>query len=110
MIAINQDTGKTVTGLSALSCRIKRVLTTQVGSRVKRRAFGNRAIDRLGKNQSNAEAMVIQNLSIEALTDEKNGLSGLTIDQCTAAASSAGFVVSIAGAWNGEPLATSIYL
>lgn len=110
MIAIDQDTGFTVTGIDALKCRIKRVLTTQVTSRIKRRTFGNRAVDRLGNNQNPAEAMIIQNLSIEALTDEQNGLAGLTVSQCQAVTSSTGFAVNVVGAWNGEPLTTSIPL
>lgn len=108
MMAIDQDTGFTVYGLDALSCRVKRVLSTKVGSRVKRRAVGNRAIDRLGKNQNPSEALIVQNLSIEALTNTHNQFDGLTIEQCIAKPNGAGFVVSIIGAWKGEPLKLSI--
>ncbi|EKO4003690.1 phage baseplate protein [Vibrio fluvialis] len=110
MIAINQDTGLTVIGIDALTCRIKRVLTTQVTSRIKRRTFGNRAVDRLGKNQSPAEAMIIQNLSIEALTNEQNGLTGLTVSQCQAVATASGFAVAVVGSWQGEQVTTSVPL
>ncbi len=110
MIAIDQDTGLTVTGIDALKCRIKRVLTTQVTSRIKRRTFGNRAVDRLGKNQNPAEAMIIQNLSIDALTNEQNGLTGLTISQCQASTTATGFLVAVTGTWQGEPLTTSVSL
>ncbi|MDW6016773.1 phage baseplate protein [Vibrio plantisponsor] len=110
MIAIDQDNGLTVTGISALKCRIKRVLTTQVTSRIKRRTFGNRAVDRLGNNQNPAEAMIIQNLSIDALTNEQNGLTGLTVSQCQAVATATGFAVAVVGSWQGEPLTTSVSL
>lgn len=110
MIAIDQDTGLTVTGIDALKCRIKRVLTTQVTSRIKRRTFGNRAIDRLGNNQNPAEAMIIQNLSIDALTNEQNGLTGLTVSQCQAVATATGFAVAVVGSWQGAPLTTSVSL
>ncbi len=110
MIAIDQDTGLTVTGIDALKCRIKRVLTTQVTSRIKRRTFGNRAVDRLGNNQKPAEAMIIQNLSIDALTNEQNGLIGLTISQCQAVETATGFAVAVVGSWQGEPLTTSVSL
>ncbi|MDZ5515892.1 GPW/gp25 family protein [Vibrio fluvialis] len=110
MIAINQDTGLTVTGIDALTCRIKRVLTTQVTSRIKRRTFGNRAVDRLGNNQSPAEAMIIQNLSIEALSDDQNGLAGLAVSQCQAVATATGFAVAVVGTWQGEPLTMSVTL
>ena len=110
MIAIDQDTGLTVTGIDALKCRIKRVLTTQVTSRIKRRTFGNRAVDRLGNNQNPAEAMIIQNLSIDALTNEQNGLTGLTVSQCQAVETATGFAVAVIGSWQGEPLTTSVSL
>ncbi|PMJ90293.1 phage baseplate protein [Vibrio sp. 10N.261.55.A7] len=110
MIAIDQDTGLTVTGIKALSCRIKRVLTTKVGSRVKRRALGNRAVERLGKNQSPSEALIVQNLSIEALTNTNNQLEGLTVEQCLASSTSTGFVVKVVGKWQGEPLKMSVNL
>ncbi|HDZ9327792.1 phage baseplate protein [Vibrio anguillarum] len=108
IVGIDQESGLTVTGLTALSCRIKRVLTTQVGSRVKRRALGNRAIERLGKNQSPSEALIVQNLSIEALTNPNNQLTGLTIEQCQATPTARGFVVSVVGKWNGEAIRTSV--
>ncbi|MBY7667265.1 MULTISPECIES: phage baseplate protein [Vibrio] len=108
MIAINQETGLTVTGLEALGCRVKRVLTTQVGSRIKRRTFGNRAIERLGKNQSPSEGMIVQNLSIAALTDANNQLVGLVIEQCQAIPTARGFLVTVVGKWNGESIRTSV--
>lgn len=93
-----------------LSAELNEYSPAQVTSRIKRRTFGNRAVDRLGNNQNPAEAMIIQNLSIEALTDEQNGLTGLTVSQCQAVTSSTGFAVNVVGAWNGEPLTTSIPL
>ncbi|EKO3598875.1 phage baseplate protein [Vibrio metschnikovii] len=108
ILAIDQETGRTLTGLDALSCRIKRVLTTQVGSRVKRRNIGNRAINRLGKNQNPSEALIVQNLSIEALTNANNQLAGLTVEQCQATPTASGFAVSVIGKWNGEAIRTSV--
>ncbi|MBY7899931.1 phage baseplate protein [Vibrio fluvialis] len=110
MIAIDQNSGRTVTGIEALKCRVRRVLTTPITSRIKRRTFGNRAIDRLGYNQSPYEAMIVQNLSIEALTNERNQLLGLSVEQCLAMATPTGFSVSIVGQWQGEPLTMSVPL
>ncbi|MGD8109382.1 phage baseplate protein [Vibrio sp. TRT 17S01] len=110
MISVDPDTGRTVYGLAALACRFKRILTTQVSSRVKRREFGNRAVERIGKNQSPSEAMVIQNLSIEALTNPACGATDYVVTQCQAIAGDTGFLIKVSGDWQGKPFETSVKL
>ncbi|MFM2477369.1 phage baseplate protein [Celerinatantimonas sp. MCCC 1A17872] len=107
MIGIDPKTGKMVSGYDALQCRFARILTTQVTSRVKRREVGNPAVERLGKNQSPAEAMVVQNLTLAALANEANGLSEFQATSCTATNGSKGFLVTVEGTWQGDALTLS---
>ena len=104
MIAIDPQTGRTVTGAKALSCRFQKILTTEVSSRVKRRKVGNRAVARLGKNQTPSEAMIVQNLTLEALSNPVNGLTDFKGIRCQATATARGFSVAVSGTWYGEQL------
>ena len=104
MIGIDPQTGKTVIGAGALRCRIAKVLTTEVSSRVKRRGVGNRAVSRLGKQQTPTEAMIVQNLTLEALSNPLNGLTDYQGIQCQAISHLNGFKVNVSGTWRGEPL------
>ncbi|HIF9272839.1 TPA: phage baseplate protein [Photobacterium damselae] len=110
MIAIDPRTGKTVTGVQALNCRFERALTTQITARVKRRQMGNRAINRLGKMQNPTEAMIIQNLSLEALANPANGLLKFKAKQCLATPYGAGFLVSVKGRWQGKDIELKVGL
>lgn len=104
MIGIDPHSGFELNDSRLLQRRFERVLTTQVTSRIKRRGFGNRAIERLGKNQSPDEALIIQNLSLEAVALEINGLTEFAATSCKVSQQSDGFLVSMSGDWKGEPL------
>ncbi|MGF1684817.1 phage baseplate protein [Photobacterium minamisatsumaniensis] len=104
MIGIDPQTGRTVNGTAALQCRFERVLTTSITSRAKRRTVGNRAIERLGNIQSPTEAMILQNLTLEALANPANGLTSFTAKLCRAESGKNGFYVRVSGEWNGKPL------
>ncbi len=110
MIGIDPKTGRTVTGASALSCRFAKVLTTTVSSRVKRRGVGNRAVARLGKQQTPTEAMIVQNLTLEALANPLNGLTDYQGIQCQAVPTANGFKVNVSGTWRGDHLQLSAVL
>ncbi|UIP28890.1 phage baseplate protein [Photobacterium sp. TLY01] len=103
MIGIDPKTGRTVTGLQALACRFERILTTQVSSRIKRRGVGNRAIAYLGKLQDPTTAMIVQNLTLEALASPVNGLQSFKASQCRAVPTGKGFRVEVTGHWQGQP-------
>ncbi|MEZ8095782.1 phage baseplate protein [Photobacterium swingsii] len=104
MIAIDPHTGLELTGVAALSRRFERVLTTPVISRVKRRGVGNRALSFLGKMQNPSTAMIVQNLTLEAVARPINGLSEFNATRCIAKPSPTGFKVAVHGTWRGEPL------
>ncbi|HFQ4959203.1 TPA: phage baseplate protein [Vibrio vulnificus] len=110
MIGIDPQTGLTVSGESALSCRFARVLTTEVSTRVKRRGVGNRAVARLGKQQTPTEAMIVQNLTLEALSKPDNGLTDYQGIRCQATPTDRGFLVKVSGSWRGELLELSASL
>ncbi|WP_158161235.1 phage baseplate protein [Grimontia hollisae] len=102
MIGIHPDTGRMVTGLEALSCRFRKILTTNLTSRVKRRGVGNRALSQLGKNQSPNAALIIQNLTLEALANPANGLQGFKASRCEAVSAENGFRVKVTGHWQSQ--------
>ncbi|MFV0449794.1 MAG: phage baseplate protein [Vibrio sp.] len=104
MIGIDPHSGFELNDSRLLQRRFERVLTTQVTSRIKRRGFGNRAIERLGKNQSPDEALIIQNLSLEAVALEINGLTEFDATSCVVTSRTNGFLVTMSGSWKGEPL------
>ncbi|WP_318438153.1 phage baseplate protein [Photobacterium leiognathi] len=110
MIGIDPKTGKTVTGIAALTCRFERILTTQMTSRIKRRQIGNKAIARLGRMQSPTEAMIVQNLSLEALANPVNGLIAFKAKQCQAISRDAGFLVVVRGLWQGNDIELQVKL
>lgn len=108
MIGIDPHSGFELSDSRLLQRRFERVLTTQVTSRIKRRGFGNRAIERLGKNQSPDEALVIQNLSFEAVALEVNGLTEFEATNCTVVSRPNGFLITMAGSWKGETLILTV--
>ncbi|GEM77187.1 phage baseplate protein [Vibrio sagamiensis] len=107
MMGIDPQSGKAVSGASAINCRFAKVLTTAIHSRVKRRGVGNRAVSRLGKQQTPTEAMIVQNLTLEALSNPLNGLTDYQGIQCRAIPHLNGFRVKVSGTWRGEPLQLS---
>ncbi|MCD9523725.1 phage baseplate protein [Photobacterium carnosum] len=110
MIGIDPKTGETVTGIAALTCRFERILTTQMTSRIKRRQIGNKVIARLGRMQSPTEAMIVQNLSLEALANPANGLIHFQAKQCQAISSDTGFSVRVKGVWRGNDIELQVRL
>lgn len=104
MIGIDPHSGFELSDSRLLQRRFERVLTTQVTSRIKRRGFGNRAIERLGKNQSPDEALIVQNLSLEAVALEINGLTQFVATDCIVTPRANGFLVTMKGDWKGETL------
>ncbi|WP_417536393.1 hypothetical protein [Methylophaga sp.] len=104
MIGIDPHSGFELSDSRLLQRRFERVLTTQVTSRIKRRGFGNRAIERLGKNQTPDEALIIQNLSFEAVALEVNGLTEFSATDCIVTSQLNGFLVTMKGDWKGEPI------
>lgn len=104
MIGIDPHSGFELSDSRLLQRRFERVLTTQLTSRIKRRGFGNRTIERLGKNQSPDEALIVQNLSLEAVALEVNGLTEFHATHCMVSPQSNGFLVTMKGDWKGEPL------
>ncbi|MFD2177854.1 phage baseplate protein [Veronia pacifica] len=104
MIAIDPESGRTVTGEAALLCRFKKILTTVPTSRAKRREVGNRALSLLGKRQTPTTAMIVQNLTLEALSLPVNGLTEFTATRCQANPTKTGFEVAVYGIWQGRTL------
>lgn len=110
MIGIDPHSGFELSDSRLLQRRFERVLTTAVSSRIKRRGFGSRAIERLGKNQTPDEALIIQNLSLEALALEVNGLTEFEATSCTVKNQALGFLVTMSGSWKGQPLVLTVEL
>lgn len=104
MIDIHPDTGATITGRELLYHRFKRLVSTQVADRIKRRFFGNPAIDYLGDINNPHTENIIQNLTFKALSEPANGLTDFKATACSVDRTSTGFVINVSGVWNGESL------
>ena len=104
MIGIDPQTGRTIYGLTALSCRFRKILTTELTSRIKRREIGNRALAQIGQMQNPNSALIVQNLTLEALANSANGLSDFKATRCIASLSKSGFSVSVLGVWIGKEI------
>ena len=99
MMDIDPENGRTLFGLDALSCRLRRILTTELTSRIKRREIGNRALGQLGQMQNPNSALIVQNLTLEALANSANGLTDFKATRCIASPGESGFSVSVSGVW-----------
>ncbi len=104
MMAIDPINGRTVYGVAALSCRFRRILTTELTSRIKRRGIGNRALLQLGQMQNPNAALIVQNLTLESLANPANGLSDFKATRCVAMASDGGFKVVVKGIWRTKEI------
>lgn len=104
MMAIDPINGRTVFGVAALSCRFRRILTTELSSRIKRRGIGNRALSQLGQMQNPNAALIVQNLTLESLANAANGLTDFKATRCIAIPKKTGFNVVVEGAWGGKKI------
>ncbi|WP_163836971.1 phage baseplate protein [Spartinivicinus ruber] len=99
MIGIDRVTGKTITGETQLISRIQQVITTPIGGRLKRRAFGSRVPELMGQLQTPQNAMLAQMYILEALKNPANDVQDFTPKRCQVMAGEQGFIAVLTGQW-----------
>lgn len=102
MIGIDRTTGRTLTGWQQMVSRVQQVMTTPIGAREKRRGFGCRVPETLGKNVSNQQLMLAQAYAIDAFYNPVNGISDFQPTRCIASRHATGIILTFEGVWNGQ--------
>ncbi|WP_163834739.1 phage baseplate protein [Spartinivicinus ruber] len=104
MIGIDRTTGKTLAEIPQLKSRLQQVLSTPVGARIKRRAFGSRVPDLLGRNVSPEAALKAQVYTLEALINPANGVLDFQCQVCrvTVNSDNNGFAIYLHGLWQDQ--------
>jgi len=103
MIGIDRNTGRTLTGWEQFISRVQQVMSTRIGSREKRRAFGSRVPETLAKNMSEQQLMLAQSYAIDAFYSAMNGISDYQPTRCIASRHASGIVLQFEGNWHGQP-------
>ncbi len=102
MIGIDRATGRTLSGWEQFASRVQQVMSTQIGSREKRRAFGSRVPETLGKNNSDQQLMLAQSYAIAAFYPQINGIDDYQVSRCVATRHKQGMVLQLDGLWQGQ--------
>ena len=74
MQGIDHKTGRTVSGWALFVTHAKDVITTQLGSRQKRRNYGSRCPELLGQSNSPYHQMLLRAYVAQAFVNPVNGL------------------------------------
>ncbi len=103
MKGIDRRTGRTISGWALFVSHAADVLTTQLGSREKRRLYGSRCPELRGKNNGPHHQMLMRAYVAQAFANSENGLSArFTLTHVDVAAVASGFIVKITGTYQGQ--------
>lgn len=103
MKGIDRKTGRTITGWQLFVSHACDVLTTQLGSREKRRNFGSRCPELRGKNNGPDNQMLMRAYVALAFMDSANGLKDrFQLTNVDVAAVATGFSVKITGRYENS--------
>ncbi|KUI98992.1 hypothetical protein [Vibrio sp. MEBiC08052] len=102
MIGIDRMTGRQIEGYEQLVSRVTQVMTTPLGGRVKRAAFGSRVREHLAANMTDHMLVRTQSAALEAFYNPENGLSDFIPDSCIATRHATGLSLYFSGNWKGR--------
>ena len=102
MIGIDRLTGQKLTGFEQFISRVTQVMSTQIGTREKRRKFGSRLPSLLSKSTSDNLLSLAQTYAMEAFLNSVNGLTDFVPNRVVAIRHSNGLVLRFEGKWNGS--------
>ena len=102
MIGIDRNTGRTLTGWEQMISRVQQVMTTRIGGREKRRGFGSRVPETLGRNMSDQQLILAQSYAIDAFYNPINGISDFQPTRCIAGRHDSGITLRFEGTWQGQ--------
>lgn len=99
MIGIDRETGRTLEGFAQFVSRVTQAMTTPLGAREHRRAYGSQVPDTLGRTMSDDLLMQVQAAALEAFHNTANGLHDFMPDRVQATRGPQGVVVRFSGHW-----------
>lgn len=102
MIGIDRQTGTAITGFDNFVSRLTQVMSTQIGSREKRRKFGSRLPSLLSKTTSGHVLSLAQTYAMEAFLNPVNGLADFIPSRVVSSRHSNGITLRFEGQWNGR--------
>lgn len=103
MIGMSRTTGRALSGWALFVSLAQDALSTQRGSRQKRRDYGSRLPELLGKLNSDGVLMLAQVYAAETFTHPPNRLAAqFTARQIRAQRTGTGLRLWISGRWNGR--------
>ena len=109
MIGIDRKTGQAVSGWTLFVSLVDDVLTTQKGSRQKRRLYGSRLPELLAKLANENLAMLAMVYTAEAFADPDNGLRDqFALSRVVVTTLDAGLEVRMLGKWQGQDVDFSV--
>jgi len=110
MIGFDRKTGRTIRGWDQFLSRFTQVMTTQVADREKRRGFGSRVPEAIGRNMNDSLLILAQSYAIEACYVPINGLSDFSPSRCVASRGEVGVILRFWGDWNGRSVEFEVSL
>lgn len=103
MIGISRKTGQRISGWDLFIDLAEDALTTQLGSREKRRDYGSRLPELLSKLTSDNLLLLAQVYATETIEHPPNNLSHLfVVDRVIAYRTDNGFRLQLIGKYNGQ--------
>ncbi|MGI2002042.1 phage baseplate protein [Shewanella frigidimarina] len=102
MVGIDRLSGKKLTGFDQFVSRVTQVMSTQIGTREKRRNFGSKLPSLLSKPTSGSLLSLAQTYSMEAFLNAENGISDFKPNRVVATRHSNGITLRFEGKWNGQ--------
>lgn len=102
MIGIDRETGATLDDWDQFVSRVTQVLTTPVGAREHRRAFGSRVRETLGKFMGDDLLLRAQAYALEAFYEPANGIGDFKPEQVIASREGNGLRLRFVGAWKNR--------
>lgn len=101
MIGIDPNTGKAVSGVVQAGERLKKAITTLIGTREKRRAVGGEVIT-LYKLTNNKNRMILINRIYRLVKKPANDLLDIHVSNVDVKIINAGFRIKVSYLWKGE--------
>lgn len=101
MIGMDRRTGRTISGLTQLASRMQQVMTTVVGSRVRRRQFGGDVPAALAQIVSPGMILTTKAAMFDALATNPS-VADFTAKNIQFQATETGLIAYVSGSWNGS--------
>lgn len=102
MIGIDPATGRTLDGWAQFVARVGQVMSTPIGGREKRRAFGSRVPETLAKTTGDDLLLLVQSYAIQAFYVPLNGLEDFEPTRCVASRHANGVRIYFEGKWRHQ--------